>query len=62
MAAAGRKYLEGRIADERSLQIRLRRAGQHEAADQLSSVIDKLLDRYLRTQTVKIRTDKPSHV
>jgi hypothetical protein len=60
MAAAGRKYLEGRIADERAMQIRLRRVGQHEAADRLSDVIDRLLDRYLAVG--KRRTDKPSHV
>jgi hypothetical protein len=62
MAAAGRKYLEGRIADERATQVRLRRVGQHAAADQLSDVIDRLLDRYLLTQSGKRRTNTPSHV
>lgn len=60
MGAAGRKYLEGRITDERAEQLRLIQFGRHVDAERRAEAIDRLLDRYL--QVGKRRAGAPSHV
>jgi hypothetical protein len=62
MGGIGRKFLEIRIRDERAEELRLRQASEHEAADRCAYVIDRLLDRYLRTQFGEQRGNTPSHV